>query len=50
MGSRLFIQPLGVLYFNGALVALAMAVVQQGIEQRGFSSHASAPERQLMGL
>ena len=49
MGSRLFIQPLGVLYFNGGLVALAMAVVQQGIEQRGFSSHATAPERQRQG-
>ncbi|MCP1065090.1 hypothetical protein M5G07_03995 [Serratia symbiotica] len=46
MGSPLFIQLLGILYFNGGLVTLAMAVVQQGIEQQGFSSHARAPERQ----
>ncbi|WP_367672753.1 hypothetical protein [Serratia symbiotica] len=49
MGSLLLIQPLDALYFSGGLVALVMAVVQQGIEQRGFTRHATAPERQRQG-
>jgi len=41
-------QLIGVLYFKERLVALVMAVVQQGIEQ-GVSSYAAAPERQRQG-